>query len=339
MKSTIVIILVTALLLAGIGVTPVAAQTSACGSTYVTQPGDYLFKIARQCGVTYASLLAANPQIANPSLIYPNQVINIPNGSVQAPVVSITPTTGTLGTVVTLSATGFGANKSVLVSFGLVGGTFSQLERVSTDANGALHKQYAVPSSTSVVPQDGSYKFRVVREDNTSISAYSNSISITRAGTSNPGTGSAFYEVKRGDNLSRIAAAFGTTVNAIMAINPAIKSNYVIYPGQIILIPTSATISPSGAFVSVSPTTAHPGDTIQVSAGNFPANADIDVRIAKQDQSYSSVVDAKANAQGMVSAQIKVPASAVAGEHWVVIVVTTESVNVVQGTSLLITIN
>jgi LysM repeat protein len=405
MKS-IFVIFVAALLVFGLGVTPAAAQTQVCGSTYVAQPGDYLIKIAGLCGVTYASLLAANPQIGNPSLIYPNQVINIPNGGTtggttgssggttvtggsiylvkpgdfltgiasrfgvslssvlvanpgltipsliypgmaitlpqgaqQVPTVSITPTTGVTGGIITLAATGFSANTSVLVSFGLVGGTFSQLERISTDAHGALYKSYTIPSSTSIVPRNGQYEFRVAREDNASVSADSNPITLTSVGTSTPGTGSSYYLVKPGDNLSRIAAAFGTTVSAILAVNPTIGPNFVIYPGQYLLIPTSASISPSGAYVSVSATTAHPGGALQVSAGNFPANADVDVRIGKQGQAYSAVVDSKANAQGMVSVQINVPSSAVVGEQWVVTVTTTELVNGVQGTSLPITIN
>jgi LysM repeat protein len=55
------------------------------GSTYVIQPGDTLRKLAFRWGVTINAILAANPQITNPSLIYVWQVINIP-GSSAAPV-------------------------------------------------------------------------------------------------------------------------------------------------------------------------------------------------------------------------------------------------------------
>ena len=78
MKKYLVGILVGALLLLGLGVSPVLAQSGSCGSTYTVQPGDYLTGIARQCGVSYTDLLNANPQIDNPNLIYPGQVINIP---------------------------------------------------------------------------------------------------------------------------------------------------------------------------------------------------------------------------------------------------------------------
>jgi LysM repeat protein len=50
--------------------------------TYVVQWGDTLGKIAARTGVSWRDILAVNPQIYNPSLIYAGQVINLPGGSV-----------------------------------------------------------------------------------------------------------------------------------------------------------------------------------------------------------------------------------------------------------------
>lgn len=47
---------------------------------YVVQSGDTLWKIAKKTGHSLASIIAANPQIANPDLIMPGQVITIPSG-------------------------------------------------------------------------------------------------------------------------------------------------------------------------------------------------------------------------------------------------------------------
>jgi LysM repeat protein len=47
-------------------------------STYVVQRGDTLGKIAASSGTTVGAILAVNPQITNPSLIYAGQVINLP---------------------------------------------------------------------------------------------------------------------------------------------------------------------------------------------------------------------------------------------------------------------
>ena len=50
------------------------------GGTYTVQWGDTFGKIAAKTGTNAYDLVAANPQIYNPSLIYPGQVINLPYG-------------------------------------------------------------------------------------------------------------------------------------------------------------------------------------------------------------------------------------------------------------------
>jgi LysM repeat protein len=51
------------------------------GSTYVIQVGDTLAKIANRFGTTVSAIMAVNPQIYNPNVIYVGQVINLPAGS------------------------------------------------------------------------------------------------------------------------------------------------------------------------------------------------------------------------------------------------------------------
>ncbi|MDD3839486.1 MAG: M14 family metallopeptidase [Clostridia bacterium] len=48
---------------------------------YTIQPNDTLYTIAQRFNITLNQLLAANPQITNPALIYPGQVINIPSAN------------------------------------------------------------------------------------------------------------------------------------------------------------------------------------------------------------------------------------------------------------------
>lgn len=48
------------------------------GRTYVVQPGDTMYSIARRFGVSLEELIAANPQIPDPSRLTPGQRINIP---------------------------------------------------------------------------------------------------------------------------------------------------------------------------------------------------------------------------------------------------------------------
>ncbi|MGE5583213.1 MAG: LysM peptidoglycan-binding domain-containing protein [Bacillota bacterium] len=55
------------------------------GQLYTVRSGDTLFDIARANNITLASLIMANPQISDPNLIFPGQVICIPAAMVQVP--------------------------------------------------------------------------------------------------------------------------------------------------------------------------------------------------------------------------------------------------------------
>ncbi|MEW6662114.1 MAG: SafA/ExsA family spore coat assembly protein [Bacillota bacterium] len=45
---------------------------------YVVQPGDTMWSIAQKYGIDLNQLIMANPQITNPNLIYPGQIIIVP---------------------------------------------------------------------------------------------------------------------------------------------------------------------------------------------------------------------------------------------------------------------
>lgn len=62
----------------GVIVTPSPVTPPPSSGTYTIQKGDTLRKIADRIGVTVNDILAVNPQIVNPSLIYAGQVINLP---------------------------------------------------------------------------------------------------------------------------------------------------------------------------------------------------------------------------------------------------------------------
>ena len=55
-----------------------ARAWSGCGSTYVVQRGDWLAKIARNCGVRLVDLRAANPWTYSRRYLYPGDVLYMP---------------------------------------------------------------------------------------------------------------------------------------------------------------------------------------------------------------------------------------------------------------------
>jgi LysM repeat protein len=76
MKRSVSVVLACSLLLAVL-VVPVGAQ--ACATQYTVKPGDNLFRIGLAHGVPWPAIAAAN-NLANPSLIFPGQVLCIPAG-------------------------------------------------------------------------------------------------------------------------------------------------------------------------------------------------------------------------------------------------------------------
>lgn len=55
------------------------------------------------------------------------------------------------------------------------------------------------------------------------------------------------YKIKKGDNLTKIAKANGTTVQALLKANPNIKNPNLIYAGQTLKIPTNTTTTVPGS--------------------------------------------------------------------------------------------
>jgi LysM repeat protein len=72
------------------GSIPAPVNNPTNGGTYVVQYGDTLGIIAASMGSSVSAILAVNPQIWNPSLIYVGQVINLP-GSTGGVIATIVP--------------------------------------------------------------------------------------------------------------------------------------------------------------------------------------------------------------------------------------------------------
>jgi len=308
MKRLISVLFLVVMMVVALGARPALAGTSACGGSYIVQRGDYLSQIARTCGVTLTALLNANPGITNPNIIYVGMVLVIPDGTNPVPTAAPTVAPGgdtyivQRGDTLRIIANRFGTTVAAIVA----------VNPAITNPNIIyVGQRIKLPSGTSPVP--------------------------TPVPTVNPGGST--YIVQRGDTLRIIANRFGTTVAAILAVNPAITNPNIIYVGQRIKLPGGGTTPPvSGAWVSISPTTGTPGTVITVTAAGFPANADVDVRLGLQGGGTQVVVDAKIDSAGNLSKTITLPGSAAAGEKWVVVVVTTELANGVMRTSGVFTV-
>lgn len=77
------------------------------------------------------------------------------------------------------------------------------------------------------------------------------------------------YTVKAGETLSGIAARFGTTYQAIAALNGIANPN-LIYPGQVLKLTGAASATPSAPAAPAAATyTVKPGDTLSAIAAKF----------------------------------------------------------------------
>jgi len=174
-----------------------AQQAVVCppGATrYTVQPGDTMFTIARRFGVSLDALIAANPQISNPNLIFPGQIICIPQQ--QCPPNTFAYTVRP-GDSLFLIAQRFGVSLNALIA-----------------ANPQITNPNLIfPGQIVCVP------------------------STTPPGPCPPNTFA--YTVRPGDSLFLIAQRFGVSLNALIAANPQITNPNLIFPGQIVCVPQS----------------------------------------------------------------------------------------------------
>jgi LysM repeat protein len=125
-------------------VTPGPGQ--GCGDRYVVQQGEWLAQIARKCNTTVDAILAANPDIDNPSLVYPGQVLNMPGPETPAEAtLSITPESGSPGTEIQVTGTNLLPNATANVSIGRANSEPTTSHTANIDALGNLKTSIILP--------------------------------------------------------------------------------------------------------------------------------------------------------------------------------------------------
>ena len=191
-----------------------------CGSSVTVVSGDTLYKIATRCGTTTSALRRANPAIGSGNLIYPGQVLQLP------------------GTIL-------GTDGGYFIYIVDRGDTLKGLAvRFDTTVENLLAGNPDITNSNLIY--EGQY-----------VKVYVSAPPVPPPTTPPPSSGQ-FYYVRRGDTLRSIASKLSTTTNDILKYNPQITNPDLIYAGQAITIPPTA----SSYIVQK-------GDTLRIIAGKF----------------------------------------------------------------------
>lgn len=165
---------------------------------YTVQPGDSMFLIAQRFGVSLDALIAANPQISNPNLIFPGQVVCVPTSPAPPPPVCPPGTfryTVRPGDSMWLIAQRFGVSLNALIAAN---------PQISDPSRIFPGQVICVPTGTPTTCPPGTFR----------------------------------YTVQPGDSMFSIAQRFGVSLNALIAANPQIPNPARITPGQIVCVPT-----------------------------------------------------------------------------------------------------
>jgi murein DD-endopeptidase MepM/ murein hydrolase activator NlpD len=113
---------------------------------YLVQPGDTLSGIAASHGASLAAVEAANPQIANPNLIYAGQTVTVPGGS-SAALADTAPGGASQGAPTQYSAPSSTASSTSSTSQASSGGSAGYAASSSGYSSGSLSDIPGVPQS------------------------------------------------------------------------------------------------------------------------------------------------------------------------------------------------
>ena len=180
---------------------------------YVIQRGDTLFSIAKRFNTTVNDILAVNPQIKNPNIIFPGQVIVIPSEGPTPP-----------------------TEQCPLLRQGDRGPAvrrFQTLLQIAGFNPGPIDGIFGPRTQAALLAFQ-----RSVRElEITGVADIETWVAL--GAECEPTTGVIRYIVRPGDTLFIIATRFNVTVESILRINPNITDPNVIFAGQTINIPSS----------------------------------------------------------------------------------------------------
>jgi LysM repeat protein len=224
-KKSLQLFVLIAVLLASLATTS-SVFAASCGTSVTVASGDTLRKIADRCGTTVSAIRRANPELGSGNLIYPGQVLLLP------------------GTIL-------GSDGGYLIYIVMRGDTLKSLaNRFGSTVD-------------SILASNPEIKNPNVIYEGQRLTIYASGPGNPPPGNPpHPPAGGTYYAVK-GDTLRKIAAKFGTTVDAILKLNPQITNPNVIYVGQTITVPSA-----SSTYV------VQRGDTLRIIANKFGTTVD-----------------------------------------------------------------
>jgi LysM repeat protein len=200
---------------------------------YTVKSGDYLTKIAKEFQVTLQDLLAANPDITNPSLIHPGEKLSIPS------TIDVTYTVQS-GDYMTKISRMFEVPLSDLINAN------PQIKDPSLIYPGQV---LLIPSSHEIVyvVEAGNSLSGIAKEYGVSIAELLKANpSITNPNLIRTGMELVIptavagqYVVLPGDSLSQIAQNFHISLQDLLRANPQIKNPDQIYAGEVVTIPVT----------------------------------------------------------------------------------------------------
>jgi len=127
------------------------------------------------------------------------------------------------------------------------------------------------------------------------------------------------YIVQEGDTLSKIATRCDTTEQALLDANPAIVNQRLIYPGQRLTIPGSATIPNTGAQaeLQLNQDSGPAGTLVTVTGSGFPAGATVRVGQGAFGSEPVQSREVQTNDIGSFSTQFMIPVNADTQLSWI----------------------